>query len=479
MLRLISLSTCLLLLVSVSEPAAAHRFVAALTVPDGASAQCAILSSDSSAGTASLKLTLETAGSQVASWQQFVCAPDGWQLQRAASTSPTIELNAGDHGFDQIAVSIPRGELPDAPLLRAQVFSLTADDVVADRTEPAAGVWLSSAGNPLGVPALRDLGTLALIGLLLAVAWAVLRTRQVAQLVGMVILTFGLSLGLGSRSAAELSIAPPELAWQDPGYDSTVADAALDLRRATIQFSGRDLKLLFAVNNLEPPLLNQQDRMLFIGNSLTSSNNLPGLLSRLAAQAGKQLDARAQTIGGSSLEDHFRAGNATREIAAGRYPVVVLQQGPSSLPENQIYLRTWTERFDRPIRAAGGRPLLYMVWPDRSRMAYFSDVRDSYRDAALAVQGAFAPAGETWLAAWALDPELAFYSNDDFHPTLLGSYVAALSVFCTVYQQSPEGLPGYIEQSNGSRTPLPPATALLLQRAAWDTYRREGLRGQP
>lgn len=473
------LAGCLLLVSASWNHCLAHRYVAALNFPGSGLAQCALNEGDPRTGTAAIKVDIETAGSQIVAVKRSACGAEGWQVQSESSVSLPVQLNHHEHGFDQLDLALPRSALPDAPAISARLIALSQDGAFRDLAEAPIGLSLSSAGNPLGVPSLGPLPKALLILAILVLAGLLFRQGRSGRLAANLLVLGTLGLPLGMRSYAELSVAPSRLEWQDAGYDHGDPDAALDLRHGAMMFSARDLRIEIAVNNLEPALLGTQDRMLFIGNSLTGTHNVPGLLSKLAAQAGKQLDARAQIIGGSSLEDHMRSGNATREIAAGRYPVVSLQQGPSSLPENQLYLRTWTERFNPHIRAAGGRPLLYMVWPDRSRVAYFSDVYDSYRNAALAVDGAFAPAGQTWLAAWERAPDLALYGSDDFHPTLLGSYVAALSLFCTVYQQSPEGLPAYIEQSNGSRSPLPAETARLLQQAAWDVYRRDGLRGRP
>jgi hypothetical protein len=110
------------------------------------------------------------------------------------------------------------------------------------------------------------------------------------------------------------------------------------------------------------------------------------------------------------LEDHWTRG--TRDlIRGGGFSYVVLQQGPSSLAASRGNLREWTQRFAAEIRASGARPALYMVWPDRSRLAYFAQVQESYRLANDDVEGLLLPAGEAWLAAWKVDPKLELYGD--------------------------------------------------------------------
>jgi len=184
--------------------------------------------------------------------------------------------------------------------------------------------------------------------------------------------------------------------------------------------------------------------VLFVGNSLTYANALPDLVRTTAEAAGHRAATPQVALPNFSLEDHWRAGVASviREV---RPDVVVLQQGPSSLPQNQAYLREWADSLATVIEEVGARPALLMVWPDRSRLSAFADVRDAYREAARAIGGIFVPAGQAWLEAWELDPDLALYGPDGFHPSRLGSEVVALTIFRVLFDQSVLGLPDRLE----------------------------------
>src|SRR3954471_24339231 len=110
------------------------------------------------------------------------------------------------------------------------------------------------------------------------------------------------------------------------------------------------------------------DRVLFIGNSLTEANGLPAMVAALSRQGGGiPISTASVVFGGFNLEDHWNQGTAQRRIADGGWSIVVLQQGPSALPESQADLREWTVRFDTIIRASGARTALYMVWPESDR----------------------------------------------------------------------------------------------------------------
>lgn len=216
-------------------------------------------------------------------------------------------------------------------------------------------------------------------------------------------------------------------------------------------------------------------RVLFVGNSLTYVNDLPRTLRDMARSVNDTpLVFRTIAKANYALEDHWYDGIASA-IARDDWDLVVMQQGPSSLPENQEFLRVWTVRLDSVARTAGARSALYQVWPAEQFITSFTAVRDSYRNAAIAVSGMFIPAGEAWRAAWARDPSLALYGGDAFHPSELGTYLAALVHFEMIYDRPATDLPD-VAVVNGRTLPVPAATVALLQEAAHETAIAWGIR---
>lgn len=181
-------------------------------------------------------------------------------------------------------------------------------------------------------------------------------------------------------------------------------------------------------------------RVLFVGNSLTYFNELPQMVQTIAEATGHSLAVAEVAFPNFSLEDHWNTGVASA-IQGASADVVVMQQGPSSLPDNQTYLRVWTDTLSRAIRDAGGRPALFMVWPSHDRLGFMSDVRESYSRAAEAVDGIFIPAGQSWVRAWEKDETLTLYDFDNFHPSALGSAVAALTIFSVLFEEPVGVLP--------------------------------------
>jgi hypothetical protein len=218
-------------------------------------------------------------------------------------------------------------------------------------------------------------------------------------------------------------------------------------------------------------------RILYIGNSLTYANDLPDIVAAIAKAAG-ELPPTYTTValGGYSLGDHITDGTAIRALQGAQWDYVVLQQGPSSLDESRVQLISDVEKLAPMIRAAGAIPALYSVWPESTRFEVFDRVDTSYAQAAAAVNGLLLPAGEAWQAAWRQDPMLPLYGDDKFHPSLMGSYLAALSIYGRIYNKTPTGLPSKMDVNSpdvGTIDLFPP-TATLLQQAAAEANRTAG-----
>jgi hypothetical protein len=221
-------------------------------------------------------------------------------------------------------------------------------------------------------------------------------------------------------------------------------------------------------------------RMLFIGNSLTYVNDLPAMVAGISRAAGDDppLETEMVALPAYSLEDHLAEGSAMRAIERGDWDVVVLSQGPSTLPESRENLIQYTKIFAEKIRAVSARPALYGVWPEEERLYALPWGIASYRAAAESVDGMLFPAGLAWQTAWKTDPAFPLYGPDRFHPSVLGTYLAALVVYAEVRDKSPVGLPGTFETRNGTVT-IPPAQALLAQKVAAAVTQTKKRPGKP
>lgn len=217
-------------------------------------------------------------------------------------------------------------------------------------------------------------------------------------------------------------------------------------------------------------------RVLYLGSSLTYANEMPAIVQAFAAATGKSLDFTVVAKGGASFEDHWKQGDALRKIKQGGWSFVVLQQGPSTLPESRENMRRYARHFSEPIHKAGARPALYMVWPSADRMAYFDDVRETYTLTAQDMGGMMVPAGEAWRGVWRREPQAPLLKRDGVHPTALGSFTIALSIFSMLYGRSPLGLPAQVRLRKGGTAEAPAELSPILQESVAEANEQFGRR---
>ena len=207
--------------------------------------------------------------------------------------------------------------------------------------------------------------------------------------------------------------------------------------------------------------------VLFIGNSLTYANDLPATVASIALAAGDTFRVAMVADPNLALIDHVNGqSNAVATIQSAAWEFVVLQQGPTPAGLCRDTLVLAARRFDPYVRAAGGRTALFMTWPTPSgSQAFFTEVRVSFQQAADAVGGVLLPAGEAWRAAWAIDATLPLYGPDGYHPSAMGSFLAALEIYERLSGRDVRTLP---PRAFAGKQPLDLSESLvrLLQSAA-------------
>ena len=208
-------------------------------------------------------------------------------------------------------------------------------------------------------------------------------------------------------------------------------------------------------------------RVLFIGNSYTYCNDLPGTLSRLAAagEPAMQIETDRCTPGGYSLERHWADGEALKKIRLGGWDVVVLQDkstGPVDEPGPES-MKAHARKFHAEIEKIGARTVFYMTWARQHRPEMIEPLAARYNEIAEELHAVAAPVGRAWQRAFAARPGLVLHVEDRSHPNALGTYLAACVFYATLTGRDPRGLP------NGGLDAVSDADAAFLQRIAWET----------
>ncbi|MEP6834641.1 MAG: hypothetical protein ABJB74_14695 [Gemmatimonas sp.] len=205
--------------------------------------------------------------------------------------------------------------------------------------------------------------------------------------------------------------------------------------------------------------------VLFVGNSLTYTNDLPGVFQDLAIAGGYDVGVTTLAYPNVALIDYLSDANAMSVIGRGTWDFVVLQQGTTSVAVCRDTLVLAAQLMDPYIRRGGGVPALMMTWPSADRQQVFPNVHDSFALAAQTVNGMLLPVGDAWLEAWKVNPEQPLYSGDGYHPSQFGTYLAALVIYEKFTGKDARQLP--VDLRVGiDKFVLPAAAVRQLQEAA-------------
>lgn len=231
-------------------------------------------------------------------------------------------------------------------------------------------------------------------------------------------------------------------------------------------------------------------RVLFLGNSYTYYNNLPGLVEGMArAAGGRRVEARAVTRGGATLEQLYAETDALAVLRGARWDVVVLQE-QSTLGLNQWNGATvvntpdsffmWARIWDGEIRRQGARTVLLNTWARRGRGELQPQLDWAYATIAKELGASLIPAG----AAFQNVTGVEMFQSDGSHPSAAGSYAAACAAVavligsgCAEAPARIEGVPmdnarGRLKEEPGAIVDLPEDEAAKLRTAALEAVER-------
>ncbi|MCA0153493.1 SGNH/GDSL hydrolase family protein [Winogradskyella vincentii] len=165
--------------------------------------------------------------------------------------------------------------------------------------------------------------------------------------------------------------------------------------------------------------------ILFIGNSLTYYNNLPELVKQTAREYNVRVKYEMVAKPNYAIVDHWAEGKVQKLITKKKFDYVILQQGPSSQYEGRQMLIESGKDYKQLCDKTNTKLCYYMVWPSRTYYHTYDGVIKNHRDAAKLNDAILLPVGEVWKAYFDRTDNFQYYGPDGFHPSLLGSKVAA------------------------------------------------------
>lgn len=224
--------------------------------------------------------------------------------------------------------------------------------------------------------------------------------------------------------------------------------------------------------------------VLLVGNSFFYFNNgMNAYVDRLAKSADAKSNFRASmaTINGAALDWHdidsyfrpsvasFTQPSDTDIVYDRREPkfdtVILMDCSLCAIhPDLKATFPEHVKQQSAKVRAHGAVPVLFMTWAYGSAPAMTAPVAEAYTQAGNSNDVLVIPVGLAFANSVAQRPDVDLYFVDKQHPSRMGTYLAACTVYASLFKKSPVGL----KYTAG----LDEGTANFLQTVAWETVQK-------
>ena len=220
----------------------------------------------------------------------------------------------------------------------------------------------------------------------------------------------------------------------------------------------------------------KQYRILFIGNSYTHYNDMPDLFKNVAKAAGYNVIVDTVTKGSYTMQK-FADPNDTygaqvhAKLKANKYDYVIIQEQSARPASDPALFYDGARALDKLIKENGAKTVLYATWGyqtgnnNLSKNGWTNETMTwklaaSYTAISEELDALIAYAGLAFFDIFAGNKGVNLYDADKTHPSLEGSYLAALTIFSTIFGETPVGI--------SFRSTISEADAAILQQAAYD-----------
>lgn len=192
---------------------------------------------------------------------------------------------------------------------------------------------------------------------------------------------------------------------------------------------------------LSTPLV-QSENVLFLGNSLTN-RQVPKYFKRISKIVNGKVKVFSHTPGGSTWIYHSRAKDPQNLIKSRKWDAIVLQEQSYFLAQSHNFYSSHSLeplRHMKPLLDKHAKKVvLFQTWGYFGEHYQYMQDRlvSGYKEAGETVNGKIAKVGQVWNKLYDKYEDI-LYKPDGKHPTHYGNYVSAYTIFCEVFDVSPE-----------------------------------------
>ncbi|MBS2008467.1 MAG: hypothetical protein JST01_15580 [Cyanobacteria bacterium SZAS TMP-1] len=182
-------------------------------------------------------------------------------------------------------------------------------------------------------------------------------------------------------------------------------------------------------------------KILFIGQSILFTYNTPHIFHMVASAKRPRENYLIEMVaqGGYSLKDHYEDGTALREIRRERWNYVIIQESTANQIANHKPYEQYAPSFDREARKMGATPIQFECYDESNTDDAHSRMHQEVIRVATALGEPVIPVGSVWRYVTKYHPTIAIFGPDYHHPSLLGTYLMACTIYSKLYKEPSQG----------------------------------------
>ena len=221
--------------------------------------------------------------------------------------------------------------------------------------------------------------------------------------------------------------------------------------------TNRFVLLLFLLGYLA--YAQEQDKVLFIGNSYTFIEDIPNMFYLVASSAGDDLFVDSQTAGSATFENHANNTDVTNEINSQNWDFVVLQGQSIEVALTGTYFDTnvapFASQLVQTIEANDDctQSVFYRTWGREFGLTgsicdnypwtctyegMDDELAQNYRVLADVNDAVISPVGQVWRYLIETAPIIPnLFHDDQSHQSVIGAYAAACTFYTVLTRKDP------------------------------------------
>ena len=197
-------------------------------------------------------------------------------------------------------------------------------------------------------------------------------------------------------------------------------------------------------NNQNSLASNQAIRVLFIGNSLTTFNDMPSIVEKMGSTAKEKISIETFMIakGGDSLDKVVKSRMSSpsmyfKSIESKKWDYIVLQDHSKAPISDRNQMIKAAEVLVKINQKNKANTIFFMTWAPKEKLHQIIEISMVYDNLGKSLDSKVAPVGLAWDYV-TRNSTIDLYDFDGIHPNKVGTLLTACTIFSTITDQQCE-----------------------------------------